>query len=213
MSDNDRVLRDILVHVGETRKGMETLESDVGGIRRQLHDLGRTAVPKDECTSRHTVVAQSIDGVKAELRSDLQQIKADVRTIKTRTGPEHPVVPRNNGNGIEVGKAHGPKYWLGILTAAISILSFLGAILWGMVKVGQYMERVDRTINASAKSQQKFQSTVKRVATQEPRVVYVQVPVHPDAGVTKQRRRRRSRTRTRRRTNTAGSGARPATNR
>ena len=204
--DNDRVLRDILVHVGETRKGMKTLEDDVGGIRRQIHDLGKSSMPKDECTARHVIVAKSIDGVKTELRDDLQQIKADVRAIKVRTGAEHRIVSRNGALPTSGGPPPAPedkqprglKYWLGVMTAAISIISFLGAILWGVFQVGQYMERVDQSINKSAKRQQQLQATVKQVVTQEPRVVYIKVPVHPDAGPSRSnRRRRRARTRSR----------------
>ena len=93
------------------------------------------------------------------------------------------------------------------MTAAISIISFLGAILWGVFKVGQYMERVDQSINKSAKRQQQLQATVKRVATQEPRVVYIKVPVHPDAGPP--RRNRRS-LRARARARAAGRARAPA---
>lgn len=203
-ADNDRVLRDILVHVGETRKGMQSLEGDVGGIREQIQGLNRTAVPKEECTARHVVVARSVDGVKKELRDDLQQIKADVRAIKVRTGAEHPVLTAkmltNGGNGCDningpPTEGKGVKYWLGVITAGITIVGFLGGMLWGVFRVGRYMERVDQTILQSAKGQKKLQTTMNQVATQEPRVIYVQVPVHPDAGPTRRPRRRVRRSR------------------
>jgi hypothetical protein len=185
MTDDDgKVLRDILVHVGETRKGMKTLEGDVKGIRGHLRDLNHSSVRKDECTRRHVVVASSVDSVKSELKQDLSEIKADVRAIKTRTGDDHPALtPQMLGDTspgfepeastVEETKAKGLKYWLGVLTASITIFGFLGAILWGVFRVGRYMERVDQAIIKSAKSQQKLQTTMQQAAKKPPHIIYV----------------------------------------
>lgn len=196
MTDDDgKVLRDILVHVGETRKGMETLEKDVKGIRGHLRDLNHSSVRKDECTGRHIVVAQSIDGVKQELKGDLSEIKADIRAIRTKTGDKHPAITPQMlaGSTTDPGfepdavtstddpKARGLKYWLGVITASITIFGFLGAIIWGVFKVGRYMERVDQAIQKSAKSQQKLQTTMQQ-ATKTPHVIYVHGTVS-DAGL------------------------------
>lgn len=191
--DNGKVLRDILVHVGETRKGMKTLEGDVKGIREHLRELNHSSVRKQECTGRHVVVAQSIDSVKQGLKGDLSEIKADIRAIRTRTGDTHPAVTPQALGGTNPGfepeapteeeetKAKGLKYWLGVTTASITILGFLGAIIWGVFKVGRYMERVDQAIQKSAKSQQKLQTTMQQ-ATKTPHVIYVHGTIS-DAGL------------------------------
>lgn len=178
---NGKVLQDILIHVGKTSEGITNLKEDVRDVKDHLMALNDAAVRKDECTQRHVIVAQSIDSVRGELKSDLSEIKKDLKFVRSKTREDNPAItPKMLAAGEEyeesAPESKGLKYWLGVAGGTITVLSFLGAIIWGVFKVGRYMERVDQGLAKQAKQQLQIQAQVKQAA--QPRIIHV----YPDIG-------------------------------
>ena len=116
MPDDDK-LSTILIHIGETRKGIESLEEAVASI-------GKEVVRRPECTERHVVVATSL----AALKEDLTEIRQDVKAIRRSTGQDHKAITEAMLRD-EEKKEKGLKYWLGVGGGAITVLTFLGSML------------------------------------------------------------------------------------
>jgi DNA repair exonuclease SbcCD ATPase subunit len=212
-------LNQILIHVGETRKGIAGLESDVKKIEHHLSELNHSAVRKAECTQRHVVVAQSIGGLKDELkadikgvkdevRQDLQEIKQDVRHVKSRTGQDHPAITSGMLLGTATGETElpeepkegkGPKYWLGVAGGIIGILLFLGGSALGLMKLGRKWEQMEQTVEAARKQQaaaaQRQETQAKQLQQavkklQQP--IILPSPPAPEPTPKRPRRRRRA---------------------
>lgn len=184
MPDDDK-LSTILIHVGETRAGLDGLQASVQQVREEVRQIGRDSVPKGECTERHIVVANSI----ASLRSDLGEIKGDVKAIRRQTGQEHRAISddvlkagaeQRSGLNRLLSSQRGLKYWISLSVGLIAVLSFVGSVLWGVANVGRYIERVDAMAEASRRAQVKLERKIdqtKEVARSQ-RVIYML----PDAG-------------------------------
>jgi hypothetical protein len=146
MADDDK-LSTILIHVGETRKG-------IANVEQVLDAMGREVIRRPECTERHIVVANSV----AALKEDLQEIRADVKAIRRSTGRDHPAVSASMLVGDGEEKQKGLKYWVTVAVGGITILTFLASIFWGVISAGRYLERVD----AIAKKADKQNVELKR---------------------------------------------------
>jgi hypothetical protein len=197
----DDTLNEIHIHMGETRKGIANLESAVSGVQRELRSLNQGTVKRLECTERHVIVARSVNA----LDSKLDGIKGDVLAIRRQTGKEHAVITpemlRRPTKGI--------KYWISIGVGIASLFGFLGGLLWGVISIGRYIEKVDTIARKAQVQSSKFRKEIKEVAKARPRIVYVKVPVVSDAGPEKKPRRRYRRRPASRRTTGASSGSRP----
>lgn len=167
--NEQQTLNEILIHVGETRKGIEGLEGNVKKIEHHLSELNHSAVRKDECTQRHVVVAQSINdikdelktdihGVKDEVRQDLTEIKTDLRQVKSRTAQDHPAITpgmlaagyeMEEGDEEATSQPKGLKYWLSIVGGFIGVVTFLGMVGIGLMTLGRKWEQMERTLEKS----------------------------------------------------------------
>lgn len=165
-----QTLNEILIHVGETRKGIEGLEGDVRKIEHHLAELNHSAVRKDECTQRHIVMAQSVTGLKDELkadirgvqtgmREDLKEIKTDIRQVKSRTAQDHPVVtPEMLAAGYELEPEDevapkGLKHWLSVIGGFIGVAMFLGMVGFGLMTLGRKWEQMEQTLEATRRKE------------------------------------------------------------
>jgi hypothetical protein len=194
----------ILVHVGETRKGIKRLEGDVREVKESISTLQSSTVRKDECAQRHVVVAQSINS----LDTDLKEIRDGVREIKksgTGTGyaavdvqppAPAPLPPAPTTSGVftppkevveEVLDQRQEKtrknltFWLATIGTVGSLLS-AGAV--GIYKLVKYLDRVDRMVELNTKESEATRQEIKEQLKRElqPKVVYVRAGTS-DAGV------------------------------
>ena len=182
-SRDAKILQDILIHVGKTSEGITNLKEDVREVKDHLAQLNNSAVRKDECTQRHLVVATSIDNIRKEVKGDLSEIKHDLKFVRSQTRDDNMAITAEMlAAGPEVEEEEdtgkGLKYWLSVAGGIITVLGFLGAVVWGVFKVGRYMERVDQGLTATAKTQTQTLAKVTK-----PRYIYITVP--PDAGIKK----------------------------
>jgi len=180
--DEQRTLNEILIHVGETRKGIAGLEGDVRDFREQMAIVSREGVKRPECTERHRVVATSI----GELKADLAEIKKDVRHIRITTSEDNPAItPRM------LRRADGKKdlrYWTGVGVSLTVLLSFLGSVIWGIMAVGRYVERMNALADSAQRQQAEFKTQLKTVDKMASRMrpplkPSLMGPVAPDGGV------------------------------
>jgi len=183
--DEQKTLNEILIHVGETRKGISGLETDVRDFKDQVSVVSREGVKRPECTERHRVVAASI----SDLKQDLAEIKKDVRTIRIKTSEDHPAITRRMLEGqADERKGRDLRYWTGVGVSITVLMSFLGSLIWGIIAVGRYIERMD-VLAASAKKQQaEFKTrldTVDKMASRMrgPKEPAMMGPMQPDAGL------------------------------
>lgn len=164
MPDDDK-LNTILIHVGETRKGITGLEAAVNNISKEV-------VRRPECTERHVVVATSIGALK----EDLNEIRQDVKAIRRTTGQGHQAITQTMLE-LSEDKKKGLKYWIGVGVGAITILSFLGSIFYGVVSLGRYIERID----SLARKAEKSNAEIKRAFNRATAAPYSRFYL-PDAG-------------------------------
>lgn len=185
MPREDNTLNKILIHMGETRKGISNLETAVCDVQKELNTLNQGTVRRPECTQRHVAVSRSIDKVT----DTLDGIKGNVLAIKRQTGEGHPAVTVGMLKGAE--SKRGLKYWIGVGVGMTTLLGFLASLTWGIISVGRYIEKVDRLTSVSKKQQKEIRKEIGEVAKARPRVVYVEVP--PKVDPAEERRRRRTR--------------------
>jgi len=158
--EEQRTLNEILIHVGETRKGIAGLETDIRDIREQFSGLNKETVKKPECTERHRIVAASI----GDLKTDLSEIKKDVRHIRVTTSSEHPAItPQMLAIRGGTGKKKDLRYWVSVGVGLTVLLSFFGSMLWGIIAVGRYLERMDVQAQAAKAQQAEIKMQLRRV--------------------------------------------------
>ena len=184
MPREDNTLNKILIHMGETRKGISNLETAVSGVQEELNTLNQGTVRRQECAQRHQNVTQSIDKVT----DALDGIKGDVIAIRRQTGESHPVITPQLLRSADGKK--GMKYWVSVGVGMTTLLGFLASVTWSVVAIGRYIEKVDRLANVSKQQQKEIKKEIGAVAKARPRVVYVEVPAKTE---TENRRRRRPR--------------------
>jgi hypothetical protein len=159
----------IFQFMGETQKGIANLEARMDQAEREHKELDGQAVRKPECTERHRMMAQSIGTVGEKLDS----LRTDIK------------------NG---GAKKGTLYWLSVIGGGIVLLSFFGGLALGLMRMGQYWERVNQTMEQVQQQQVETTTAIREAAKKaaEPKVIRVWGP--SDAGVAKRRRvpRRRS---------------------
>lgn len=183
--DEQRTLNEILIHVGETRKGIAGLETDVRDIRKQFEGLNKETVKKPECTERHRIVAASI----GDLKGDLSQIKKDVRHIRITTSEDNPAITSKmlaQRDGAE--KKRDLRYWVSVGVGLTVLLSFFGSIIWGVISAGRYLERMDALAKAAQKQQAEIRTQLHLVDKAASAIVGADEamkrgPIQPDAGV------------------------------
>ena len=187
-------LNRILVHVGETRKGIENLEADVQQINKQLRDLSGASVRRQECQAHRDTVTRSVTG----LQRALSEIKQDIKHVRGKTDQAHPVITAQMlaQNRAGSGSPHssnkesrGLKYWLALSLGIGSLVTLLGGGAMGLMRLGRSWERMDQTIEAFQKQQAKANAEFRKFAAQ-PKVVHIRT-VAPDAGPSRRRARRR----------------------
>lgn len=196
LNDNEDKLATILVHVGETRKGISNLEKDVKDIKRELI----FTVRKTECTEKHSIVNDHVGNVQeivSSLREDVAEIKTDIRHVRANTGHGYPAVSAGNPPPEpnphltpekmqeELDKLNDERserkrknfaFWLATFSTLIGIIGSLG---FGVYKMVTYMSKIDMAISAT-------NSELKKDKVQAQRVVYIKVPFVPDAGIVQQ---------------------------
>lgn len=198
----DDALNEILIHMGETRKGVSNLETSMSGVRQELNELNQGTVKRPECTERHVVVARSINAVTEKL----DDIKGDVMAIRRNTGKEYPAITPSMLKGGDGKK--GIKYWVSVGVGITTLLGFLASLVWGVISVGRYIEKVDQLTQVSKKQQSEIKKEIGEVAKAKPKIVYVKVPAKvEEKPATKRRVNRRYRRTTPRR----AAGSRGAT--
>lgn len=156
--DDDK-LSEILIHVGETRKGIDNLETNVKDIRDTLTGLNsftstldHTTVKLNACDARHEGVKSSIDHIQTdmtEVRNYVKKFNED-RPCTTCTA-QHTTKPKRD-----------PKYWVSLLVGISTLLVFLGSALWGVVTVGRYVEKIDAFTSVSKAKPSKSLKTMSR---------------------------------------------------
>lgn len=198
---SDDTLNEILIHMGETRKGLANLESAVSDVQKELTALNQGAIKRQECTQRHVVVNKSMDKVTDKL----DDIKADVLAIRRQTGDEYPAITQSMLRNAEGKK--GLKYWISVSVGMTTLLGFLASLTWGIISIGRYIEKVDRLAQASKQQQKEIRKEIGEVAKAKQKIVYVEVPAKTEPVERRRSRSRRPPTRHR----AAGSRDRPVT--
>lgn len=189
LAKTDR-LAAILVHVGATRKGIRRLEGDVKEIKGSIDELRDKSVTRAHCTAEHAKVDQGLRDLSQEIR-------------RKSTGTTHPAVGTPAAQHMAQQMAQGntgqmqiPKsaeevieeqrektrrsltFWLGL---AATLSGLVGGVVFGLVKLGRYFDRMDRVVEESEARTRKLQAQIREEA-REPKIIYVKVPVVPDAG-------------------------------
>ena len=188
----------ILLHVGETRKGIKRLEDDVREVKDSISTLENHTVRKDECTQRHVVVANSIGA----LGSDLKEIRDGVREIKRKSGAGYPAVgamasaPQEIVEEVLEQRQEKTRktltFWLSLIG---SVAALAGGTATGVYKLVKYLDRVDQTVGRSSKestaASQAIAEEIRKVLAREPRVIYVKsaADAPPDQPAKRPRRR------------------------
>ena len=143
-----------------------TVKERMEDIREQLEGT----VPKGECTQRHIVVANSIDGLKRELVAEFKKVP---------TGQGHQAISEEMLNRSKEDQKERKRrsilYWLTVLGTTTTLLS---GVMYGAWRIFSYMN----TINESLVQARREIRT--GMAAGKPHVVYVTVPaLTPDSGI------------------------------
>jgi len=163
MSETDP-LTQILIHVGESRKGIKNLEQgqrDLEGglsdVNAHLSRLNGSAVRQTECAALRDGIRDALDQTIAENAEQHAKILSDMTPVAT---------PK------------GLKYWVGVAVGVATVLGFLGSLLWGVVTVGQKMERFKIAAETDKKRQANMAEALKKLSAQKTKIIYVkQQPV------------------------------------
>lgn len=184
----------ILIHVGATRKGIRRLEQDFATVKDAL----AKTVTTEQCHDRHEAVTREV-----------MEIKGDIRAIKKgTTGTAHAAInpamvaamARGDTGQMQIPPTEPPEkvidklleerkgrarrelnFWLGLI---ISVATILGGIIFGLIKVGRYLDRVDRAVETSGQHTEQLQDELRRELAKRQAPVIIRVPVAPDAGAT-----------------------------
>ena len=181
----------ILLHVGETRKGIKRLESDVSDVKDSVSALQNNTVRRPECTERHVVVANSIK----DLSSNLTEIRDNVRAIKRGTGQTYPVVTGSHSMPSvltaptksieEVLDAKQEKarksitFWLYTISA---LSTLIGGAVFGLVKLGTYTDRVNKVMERSIEQSEQTRRTTDELVQEKRKMAEIQARIR-DAGL------------------------------
>jgi hypothetical protein len=185
---NGKILNDILIHVGETRKGIANLETNVEQIKDHLAVLNHSTVKKSDCRHRHESVRVNVDG----LQQDLSEVKGGVKTLlHSDTGQElaavTPEMLSASGSQVAIPEDDtnkGMRGWLVIAVGIGAILTLLGGVALGLMKVGRHWERLDQSFQDMQERQKQTTKKLQQAAQRVNRTVYIKVPMAPsDAGV------------------------------
>lgn len=189
-SSGDR-LTTILVHVGETRKGIARLEGDVKDIK----DVLAKVVTTEDCNHVHDRLDRDVAGIQTELR--------ELR--KKPTGVSHQAVPATaasvstpapapGGNSgafpipqqveevLERRQEHSRKslsFWLATIG---SLVSLFGAAVFGFTKLSQYLHRVDQAVEESTIKTELLREELRRDLEKRRAAPVIKAPAPPDAG-------------------------------
>lgn len=149
--------------MGETAKGIENLEARMTQVELGHKELDNTAVRKPECTERHHVVARSMH----EVGKKVDELRADIQ------------------NGGRPKK--GTLYWLSVIGGGIVLISFLGGIALALMRMGQYWERINLTMEQVQHQQEATTDAVRAAAKQAAEPKIIRVWGRPDAGAPRRR--------------------------
>jgi hypothetical protein len=137
----------ILIHVGETRKGIVNLEASLKDVNRQLAGSVRRA----DCTEKHSIV----NATMADLKVDTEEIKKDMKTLARNTTKDDfvsvnrvkEVLEKEAEEAIEKRRKH-ILFWFAIIPTVTTLVC--GGI-FGMWKIFIFMSKIDSSMSATTK--------------------------------------------------------------
>jgi hypothetical protein len=156
---------------------------DTATVKERMEDIKEQlegTVPKGECTQRHIVVANSIDGLKRELIAEFKKVPT--------TGTGYPAITEGMLNRSKEDQKERKRklilYWLTVLGTSTTLLT---GTLYGAWRIFSYMNTINESLVQTRKE-------IKTGMSKSPHVVYVTVPaLTPDSGVLKATPKRRIR--------------------
>lgn len=165
-------MRADIKNVGEK---IDKMVEKVDCIDTKVSTLSNTTVKQEECTRRTKAVTDAV-----------QTLTFEVQRKQTR------------GENPAIGPLLQKPSWLqrarenaAALTAIITLLSLLGI---GAYKFAHFIVKTEEALTTRSERQEKLLKTGIKKLDREPKIIYVKVPVLPDAGVvprTTPRRRHR----------------------
>ena len=164
------VLIQIAGDIGQTREGIVNLKNsytqvvaDVGDIKRRLSDT----VKVTDCANKHKEIETSLSGLQTALVTEIRSNSASGEVEFVASSAEKAVRERDR-------RRKSVTYWL---TVSGAIVGLLGTLVIGSWKLVSFTKDVNDTML------QTRQQLSDEIGQTKRHVVYVQVPVYPDAGV------------------------------
>jgi hypothetical protein len=184
----------ILIHVGATRKGIKRLERDVAEVKDRLDNT----VTASQCHEKHGQVIREVELLKGDIRAikkgttgtaypavslpNAAQARAAALATEN-TGPiVIPTPERRIEELLEERKERTRRsltFWLGLIVAASTII---GGLVFGLIKAGRFLDRVDRSVEATSQRAESLQEEMRRELSRMRAPVIVRVPMAPDGG-------------------------------
>jgi hypothetical protein len=155
----------ILIHVGETRKGIKRLEGDVREIKETL----RSVITTGECGRRMDSVSSSL----AEIMQDVREVRGKKGTGATYsavlpTGPMPAPKPEDIVEEYFEGRRERARrsvtFWI---TTASLLAALLGGSALALVKLGLYVDRVEAGANEGLKREREEAERFRQEVQQE----------------------------------------------
>jgi len=187
----------ILIHVGETRKGIRGLERGQTELKDTIEALREASITRSFCEEKHGAIQRQFLGVEREL---------DALRKKTGTGVAHPAVPavyphhdpyENTGpfkiptaesaveEVLEKKQERRRNSLTFYLSAAGGTIAIISALTVGIVKLVHLIDKVENTAETSVRNAANQVEKARQELSEEiaaRRIVHIRIPVAPDAG-------------------------------
>lgn len=186
MGDDDK-LSAILMQVGETKGKVDAISGDVATIKSRM----QVVVTRGECTGKHKLLEQSLARTMTEVKEDLRQGIKDIK----KGSEEHPCITPAMLAAAVTPHELTPAEMEAVLAArayeraekrrklvawyvgtALAVCGLLGVLGGAVYKVVVTLDKVQSVVAAQpAEMRRQLQSSTQ--------VVYVPMPIIPDAPV------------------------------
>jgi hypothetical protein len=157
MSEDRKILDQILLYTGETKATVANLDGQVKEIKSDLNHLRSSTVSKDELNAK-------ISGMKDDWTQDLQAVQTEYATRQTNASSKK-----------------GAQYWVTLLGGVTLLLAFIGTVITGIARAGRYMERMDRIAEKAEESyntQKPYKPAKRKPQSRLPANSAPEVPTH-----------------------------------
>jgi len=170
--DLGKTIGTIETNISHIKETVDGVNGKVDSIGRELMELSSSTVKRDECTKRTKMITDSMSALAHDLQQQQPQEVEEVEEQK-------PWLQRVKENA----------------TAIITIFTLIGLLGAGVYKLAHVIVKVESALAQQSQTTVQQTKTLKQELRKidKTRVVYVPMPVYPDAGVKPRRYKRRNR--------------------